>query len=96
MNKPARPVMTLRQFCIQACDDLYECPANQWAALFVERRMALQQLFLKGRVLSTTHGTEVFKTILDGLAGGDWDEKGEYGNNFRALITEHRNIQIDS
>ena len=58
-------------------------PGPMWAIMFVELRMAFSRLYLHG-MLSTSHGADFFDNVL---AGPDaWDEKGEYGNNFRELL----------
>ena len=77
---------SLKQFCEESIQVLTGTPAETWAEVFVARRLELQRLYLRGKILSTTHGADIFRNILACLAGEPWEEKGEYGNNFRAVI----------
>lgn len=88
---------SLRVFCKQVVAELDALESERWAEVFVERRMDLQRQYLRGLVLSTTHGADVFTNILACLDGAEWEEKGELGNNFRALIRQAgRATQNDS
>lgn len=78
--------MDLKQFCLQSIEKLNKTHINEWAALFVSLRMKLQREYLKGFVLSTSHGIDIFENILACLDGAEWEEKGELGNNFRKFI----------
>lgn len=82
---------SLREFCEDALAKLKEAKKEWWAAVFVKLRMDLQAQYLRGLVLSTSHGVNIFENILAGLNGVQWEEKGELGNNFRLLINCEKN-----
>lgn len=81
--------MDLFLFCFSAEQDLKEARPENWAAIFVSRRIELQRRFLRGKILSTAHGADIFSNILDCLSGAKWEEKGELGENFRKFIKEN-------
>ena len=74
---------SLLEFARVAKALLETVPSSYWAVVFVELRMAFNRLYPHG-ILSTSHGVDFFDNVL---AGPDaWDEKGEYGNNFRTML----------
>lgn len=58
-----------------------------WAETFVERKMEFHRRFSMGLITSITHGMDFFDNVMNGLNGSKWDERGEYGDNFRKIIT---------
>ena len=84
--------MTLLQFCHVAISEMKSAD-SAFADVFVRRRLQLQRDYLRGIVLSTAHGADIFHNIINALAGVlKWDEKGEYGTNFRAFIVREGKI----
>ena len=63
---------------------------EKWAELFVNRRMECFRRYSNGLITSTTPGAEYFQIVLDCLNGKEWKEEGEYGNNFRKIISLNR------
>lgn len=78
---------TLRQFTEETLRELNT--TNDFSEVFVEKRMELSRKYLKGRVLSTSHGADIFKNIIKCLNGEPWYEVGVYGENFKILIREN-------
>lgn len=85
--------MTLKNFCVKVNAELNASVGDDWAKCFIQNRLALQTLYLKGLVLSTAHGADIFDNILNCLNGAEWEEKGEYGNNFRKFIKQNVDIE---
>lgn len=57
-----------------------------FAKNYVNLRLQFFRQFNPGYICSTSHGIDFFDNIRNCLAGEEWMEKGEYGNNFRKLI----------
>ena len=86
--------LALHEFCCRTIGELEFAQPREWAVIFVERRMELQRRFLKGLVLSTTHGTDIYWNIIYALQGVIvWEEKGELEDNFRKFIRIHAETQ---
>lgn len=76
-------VEAMQTFCRAVLRDLADTPPDRWAEEWVEARMEFCHLFPHD-LLSTSHGIDFFANVI---AGPDaWDEKGEYGNNFRKMF----------
>ncbi len=69
-----------------AVDALRVLKGQEWAVAFVELRLQFFRRYQRGLICSTEHGPEFFEHILAGPKA--WKEKGEYGNNFRALFDD--------
>lgn len=63
---------------------------EHWGPGFVNLRIDFARHWCDGLIFSTIHGTNFFENILACLDGKPWDEKGEYGQNFRELIRRYR------
>jgi len=74
--------MLMMMFARAAKEILSRVPEHMWATWFVELRMQFARCYSKG-ICSTSHGIEFFDNVLAGPA--NWQEPGEYGNNFRKL-----------
>lgn len=74
---------TMYDYALVARSVLDMVPGSKWAVVFIELRMAFNRLYPHG-TLSTTHGADFFDNILAGAS--EWDEKGEYGDNFRKML----------
>lgn len=72
------------KFCFDALQKLSR--SNNWAKDFVNLRMEFARLYQKGLTTSTSHDTHFFENVVAGLEGATWEEKGEYGDNFRKLV----------
>lgn len=57
-----------------------------FAKNYVNLRLQFFRQFNPGYICSTSHGIDFFDNVKNCLAGEEWTEKGEYGNNFRKLI----------
>lgn len=77
--------MSMKEFCIETILLLNKCSMDDWAKVFVERRMQFQRDYGNGLVLSTSHGIDFFENVLACLDGAPWDEKGHLGDAFRKL-----------
>lgn len=74
--------------CAKACELILNlAPPRRFGDLFVDMKMWFVGKFGRGLTTSTTHGADFFKNVI-GLAEGtlEWDEKGEYGDNFRKMV----------
>ena len=62
-------------------------PADRWAFWFVDLKIWFHRQHGRGLISSTSHGIDFFRNIID-LAEGrlEWDEEGQYGDNFRKLV----------
>lgn len=64
-------------------------PERWWAEVFVALKMSFFRQHARGLVCSTTHGLDYFDNVVAACEGRlQWDEKGEYGQNFRKMIQE--------
>lgn len=83
MNQ-ADPMLDAAKACVTALDMV---PQRMWGVLWVELRMSFHRRFSRGLICSTTHGPEFFENVINAIEGRlEWDEKGEYGENFRKII----------
>lgn len=83
-DKASDPMLDAAKACSIA---LSMVPQRMWAELFVELKMAFFRKFARGLICSTTHGLDWFDNIVAACEGRlEWDEKGEYGENFRKMI----------
>ena len=80
--------MKLKNWITNAIDELQN--SDDFAETFVEKRLELSRTYLKDKVLSTSHGADIFENILKCLSGEEWKEQGVYGDNFRKLIKENQ------
>lgn len=76
----------MKAFCRVAVAQLNQVPPHLWAVWYVELRMMFCRLYPHGLV-STTHGVDFFDNVLAGPEA--WDEKGEYGDNFRKMLNDY-------
>lgn len=79
----------MKQFCLNAIEQLDKCHPRDWASLFVNLKMEFFRKYQRGLICSTSHGIDWFHNIIDCLNGKEWsveDHKGEFENNFRKLI----------
>ena len=76
----------MKQFCLDAIKKLSDSNQNDYGRLFVELRLEFARKHSRKLIFSTSHGTDFFQNIIDCLNGMEWEEKGEFGNNFRKLI----------
>ena len=74
---------TMQEFARVAKAQLEQVPRDLWAVRFVELRLRFTRLYPHG-LLSTSHGIDFFDNVLAGPEA--WDEKGEYGKNFRVML----------
>ena len=62
-------------------------PQRVWAEVWVELRMSFHRCFGRGLITSTAHGIDWFENVIAACEGRlVWEEKGEYGDNFRKMI----------
>lgn len=79
--------MTAREYALLAIDLLNHCPKLEWAKTFVYLKIRFHYKYCHGLITSIAHGSDWFKNIVGCLDGTmTWDERGEYGNNFRRII----------
>lgn len=70
--------------CIHA---LELAPAERWAGLFVELKLAFCRKYSNGLICSTVHGVDFFQNVVDVAEGRlIWEEEGQYGENFRRMV----------
>jgi hypothetical protein len=67
---------------------LKSTPNKQWGARFVQLRSDFNNFF-PHETFSTSHGIDFFENILGHISTQVlWEEKGEYGKNFRTLLDQ--------
>ncbi len=76
----------MKKFCLNAVEILKSVTDKEFAIAFIGLRMDFHRKHGHKLIVSTLHGIDLFDNILSCLAGGDWVEEGEYGDNFRKLI----------
>lgn len=76
----------MKQFLIKAIDILNHTQ-KEWGKVFVNLKMEFCRKYQRGLITSTIHGADFFSNLLNCIENKtQWDEKGEYGENFRKLI----------
>lgn len=92
---------SLREFCIDAENQLNAVKPEDYAVLFVRLHELMYRQYVAdpdpnkwklGLVFSTLHGLDLFKNIIECLDGKRWIESGEYGDNFRKIISKHKGM----
>jgi len=75
-------------FTAKACVEVLNLvPSQHFAAEFIRLKEAFFRKYHDGLICSTVHGIDFFTNVVACCEGRlEWDEKGEYGNNFRRLI----------
>ena len=79
----------MKQFCLDAIQQLNNVHPSRWAELYVNLKMEFFRKYNNGLICSTVHGSDWFINVLNCLNGMEWDKKeykGEYEDNFRKLI----------
>jgi len=89
----------MREFCVAAIAELRTLQAPVWAERWVALRMDFCRKFQveDNLITSTTHGSDFFTNVLNGLDGEDWskhEHKGIYEDNFRRLIDKGRKMDV--
>ena len=89
----------MREYCVAAIAELKTLKAPVWAERFVALRMDFCRKFqVEDKLItSTSHGTEFFLNVLNGLNGQEWDKhehKGIYEDNFRRLVEKGRKMDV--
>lgn len=79
--------VSMLEFAKVSRQQLRDVPASLWAVLFVELRMQFHRRYGRRLILSTVHGVDFFDNVINCAGGREWEEKGEYGNNFRKLFS---------
>lgn len=64
-----------------------------FAKTYVNLRLQFFRQFNPGFICSTSHGIDYFDNLKACLAGKEWNEKGEYGDNFRKLIKHLKQLK---
>ncbi len=82
----------MKAFCENVLAELKACKNEEWAVIWVNRRMEFTRKFNMDLCFSTTHGADFFQNVLDCLAGTIWKEDGLYGKNFRELIKRNSSV----
>lgn len=86
MQKPS-----MAEFVRDTVELLNRCSSNEFAEIYVTRRMTFAREYSQGLISSTAHGANFFSNLLS----GKWPEynpttrdgeSGEYGDNFRKLL----------
>ncbi len=79
-----------------------EVGGSEFGYLYVHHSMELYRLFkyepkLNVGLFSSLHGPDFFEVIIRCLDGSEeWEEKGEYGSNFRRFIEHYRKLEAIS
>src|SRR5208283_480743 len=87
------PMRDAARACVMA---LSMTRGRLWAETFMELRLSFFRKFQRRLVVSTIHGIDFFSNVIACCEVRIvWDkdtEKGEYGDNFRELITERPRV----
>ena len=76
----------MKDFCIKANQTLNGASKSDFAPMFIGLKRLFYDKYQNGLVFSTAHGVDFFTNVINCLDGQKWEEKGEYGNNFRKMI----------
>lgn len=76
----------MKEFCLVAIEQLQKIDNKSFGPLFIKLRLEFFRKFQRNLITSTIHGIDFFHNVVFCCNGGQWEEKGEYGDNFRKII----------